>query len=713
MTNSERMISRQRAFLPAPGEARADWRAIAGVAARLGHGARFAWTGPAAIFREHAALSGFGNDGARLFDISALAGLDDPAYQSLTPTRWPCPAAGPTPARLLGAGRFPTPDGRPRAVATPFRPPAASADAAFPFTLLTGRLRDQWHIMTRTGAIPRLMAHAPEPELAAHPADTALPPGCLVRITTPHGHAVLRLRHDPGLRRGTLFAPMHWTAAFAPAARINAAVTAAADPISGQPELKATPAALAAAPADWHGFVLLRQRLPADLAPWCAVVPEPGDVWRHELAGGGDAAPALASLVDATGLTGAWLRLDDIALGTHRAVLVRQGRLDACIFVAAAVALPPRGWLVKAKALPSRRKRAARDPPRAGGPWIPLYFNRIRSRDLVPGGSGQSPVLLETDASAIMMHSIGLENAMTAQARIDAVFAALGIEVGFSATHLPSGQTVAINSHALFPTASVYKIAVMVEVYRQADEGKFRLTDRLPLTDAQRIIGSGVLQKLDNALAPTIRDLAMLMIIISDNTATHMLQELVGSASINATMHRLGLRDIHVALSLPQSFAHGFGMKLDPPPDYPTMQRISNTHAMDYRALTFQASDRNTTSSAADMAALAAMILQGSAGSAAACVDMMTILRAQQLRDRVPRYLPTGSVGNKTGTFRGVRNDAGVILRSDSDAIAFGLFTFDRTELPMGNSRLLAHRNALVNDAMAEVGAILWEALGV
>ena len=302
---------------------------------------------------------------------------------------------------------------------------------------------------------------------------------------------------------------------------------------------------------------------------------------------------------------------------------------------------------------------------------------------------------------------------MTVQARIEAVFAPLGIELGFAATHLPSGQTVAINPSALFPTASVYKIAVMVEVYRQADEGRFRLTDRLPLTDAQRVIGSGVLQKLDNALAPTIRDLAILMIIISDNTATHMLQELVGSASINATMRRLGLCDIHVALSLPQSFAHGFGMTLDPLPDYATMQRISGTRAMDYAALTFAPSDHNTTSSAADMAALSAMIHLGSAGSAASCADMMAILRAQQLRDRVPRYLPTNTAANKTGTFRGVRNDAGVILRSESDAISFGLFTFDRTVLPIGNSRLLAQRNALVNDAMAETGAILWEALGV
>ena len=89
VTNSERMISRQRAFLPAPGEARADWWALSEVAARLGH--PFGWTCPADVFREHATLSGFGNAGARLFDISALASLTSAQYNALSPTRWPCP----------------------------------------------------------------------------------------------------------------------------------------------------------------------------------------------------------------------------------------------------------------------------------------------------------------------------------------------------------------------------------------------------------------------------------------------------------------------------------------------------------------------------------------------------------------------------------------------------------------------------------------------
>ena len=301
---------------------------------------------------------------------------------------------------------------------------------------------------------------------------------------------------------------------------------------------------------------------------------------------------------------------------------------------------------------------------------------------------------------------------MSVQSQIEAAFAPLGIEVGFSATHLPTGETVAINPHELFPTASTYKIPVMVEVYRQADEGRFKMSDRIEMTEAQRIVGSGVIQKLDAGLKPTIRDLTMLMIIISDNTATHMLQELVGNANINATMRRLGLQNIHLALSMPELFAHGYALPPVPPPSYAQMQEAGRSGDMDYSGLAFHRTPQNTTSSAADMAALSAMILQGKAGSAAACADMMTILRAQQLRDRVPRYLPDGAVGNKTGSFRKIRNDAGVILRSETDAISFGVYTFDPTPIPRGNSRLLAERNALVNGAMAEAGMILWDSFG-
>ncbi len=348
VTNSERVISRQRAFLEAPGEARPDWRAVAGVAARLGHGAAFAWNGPAEIFREHAAVTGLVNNGRRAFDISGLAGLSDDAYAAMAPTQWPCPADGARGGRLLGGGCFTHADRRARMVPTPFRAPAHAVSPEWPLVLMTGRIRDQWHTMTRTGKSARLLAHIPEPVLSVHPDDAAgLENGGLGEVASAWGTAVMRLRHDTGLRRGTVFAPMHWTTRFCPAARVNGAVNPAVDPVSGQPELKHTPVSVRAWPAAWHGFVLARENLGTDLAPWCAVLPVGDGVWRHELAGRGPAEAAFARLGGKLADGGAgWLALEDAARGLHRAARVREGRLMAVLFIGPDRVLPPRDWLI-------------------------------------------------------------------------------------------------------------------------------------------------------------------------------------------------------------------------------------------------------------------------------------------------------------------------------------------------------------------------------
>ena len=370
VTNSERMISRQRAFLPAPGEARPDWWIVAGVARQLGHGHAFNWSGPAAIFREHASLSGLKNHGRRVFDISALGALTDHEYETLSPTRWPCPADASAPERLFGAGGFPTPDGRARLVPTPQRAPGGNVDADYPLVLLTGRVRDQWHTMTRTGKAARLLAHTPEPFVAAHPDDAAgIADGALAVIEAGTGRAVLRLRHDAGLRRGDVFAPMHWTARFAPGGRINPAVSADVDPISGQPELKYTPVRLAPFPAEWHGFLIARRNLGTDLAAWTALLPVTETVWRHELAGSDAPADAFARLRALFG-DAPWMALSDPAQGLFRAALIVDGRLEACLFIGPDHALPARDWLVGRFALdtlaPAERRSLLAARPAAG-----------------------------------------------------------------------------------------------------------------------------------------------------------------------------------------------------------------------------------------------------------------------------------------------------------------------------------------------------------
>jgi len=345
VTNSERVISRQRAFLPAPGEARADWWIVSQVAARLGWGGAFAWDGPAAIFREHAALTGRGNGGTRAFDISGLAGLSDAEYDALPPTRWPVPAAGAAPSRFFAGGGFPNPAGRATFVAVSHKDRPEDDGR---LTLLTGRLRDQWHTMTRTGGVPRLMLHRPEPELTAHPADAeGLEEGGLVRVTGHAGaSAVLRLRLDPGQRRGTVFAPMHWTAERAPAARINDTVPPVVDPVSAQPALKSARVTLSAYAAAWHGFLIARQDLGPTIADWAATGLAGEGVHRHEMAGAEppeEAFARIAALMAGDGVT--WARLDDPRAGLHRGVMLRDGRMEAALFIGPHHRLPPRDWL--------------------------------------------------------------------------------------------------------------------------------------------------------------------------------------------------------------------------------------------------------------------------------------------------------------------------------------------------------------------------------
>jgi assimilatory nitrate reductase catalytic subunit len=346
VTNSERVISRQRAFLPPPGEARPDWWAVGQVAARLGHGAAFAWRSAADVFREHAALSGTGNDGARLFDIGGMAGLTDAEYAALEPSRWPRPAKTIPRSRLYGDGQFSTPSGRARMVPTPPRGPANAPTAEYPMVLMTGRVRDQWHTMTRTGKTARLFRHIGEPFVLVHPDDAAgLADGGLAVVESAWGRGVLRVRLDYGMRRGTVFAPMHWTARFSAAGRVNTAVNPVVDPISGQPEFKHTPVRIAPAVMGWHGFVLSRRQIAA-AAAWSAVIPLEGGVWRHELAGDGPAADAHATLVAGLGGPAGWMTLRDPAASVFRSAWVVDGRLDACVFTGPDHALPARDWLM-------------------------------------------------------------------------------------------------------------------------------------------------------------------------------------------------------------------------------------------------------------------------------------------------------------------------------------------------------------------------------
>ena len=259
VTNSERRISRQRAFREAPGEAKPDWWMFAEVARRMGWEESFSYDGPAKIFGEHAALSGFENEGRRAFDIGLFADLSAADYHAMSPAQWPLPASGACHSgRFFANGGFSTPNRKAHFIATPFKPAAAKASRRKPFILNTGRIRDQWHTMTRTGLVPRLMTHQEEPFLELHPRDATklcLEDGDMVRVETEHASTVLRAKPNPALRVGEIFAPMHWTDDFVGSGPVGKLVNGVCDPISGQPELKATAARLAPVPTLWRGIL--------------------------------------------------------------------------------------------------------------------------------------------------------------------------------------------------------------------------------------------------------------------------------------------------------------------------------------------------------------------------------------------------------------------------------------------------------------------------
>jgi len=270
VTNSERVISRQRPFHAPPGEAWPDWRQVSEVARRLGHGAAFAYRGPADIFREHAALSGFENDGARAFDIGALATLADAEYDALAPVQWPRRRGQAGRKRFFSEGGFFHSDGRARFVAVADPPPPRLTEA-YGLVLNTGRVRDQWHTMTRTGLSPRLARHRDAPFVEVHPDDAArlgLSDAGFARVTSAQGAAELRVVATASQRRGSLFAPIHWTAATAGRARVGALTHASVDPVSGQPDSKATPATIAPSPIAAEGFLVARRRVA--LPDWLA-----------------------------------------------------------------------------------------------------------------------------------------------------------------------------------------------------------------------------------------------------------------------------------------------------------------------------------------------------------------------------------------------------------------------------------------------------------
>ncbi len=248
VTNSERRISRVRAAVPAAGEARHDWRIAVDVARRLeaqlrpGQPTLFPYETPEAIWNEH-------RESTRGRDLD-ITGLSYAMLEQRGPQSWPLregEASGQ--ARLYEDGVFPTADGKAKFAALPYRPVAEQRESRFPFSLTTGRLRDHWHGMTRTGTIGRLFGHVAEPAVQMNPQDMerrGLKDGELVHVTSKRGSIVLPVQGSRTVHTTQAFIAMHWGPEYLSGrssqgealAGVNALTTSAYCPTSKQPELK-------------------------------------------------------------------------------------------------------------------------------------------------------------------------------------------------------------------------------------------------------------------------------------------------------------------------------------------------------------------------------------------------------------------------------------------------------------------------------------------
>ncbi|MGD9842248.1 MAG: molybdopterin-dependent oxidoreductase [Steroidobacteraceae bacterium] len=350
VTNSERCISRQRSFLPMPGLAKPDWWIVCEVAKRMGFTQGFNFSSAHEVFLEHARLSGTDNQGERVFNLRGLQDLSHAEYDQLQPIQWPVLKPGEGTAQVYSNGKFSFADNRARFIATKPAFPKHATNEEYPLVLNTGRIRDHWHTMSRTGKAARLNNHTPEPYVDMHPQDALLcgvREGELVRVASHWGSMVARLKFSGEMPRRMIFVPIHWNGAYASDARVGALVNPAVDSVSGEPEFKHTPARVESFVVSWQGFVLSRQSVIAKDAIWWTQA-QGEQFIRHEIAGRrsyADWSPWARKLLGVEHADADFLEYYDVGTRIYRAAYLIDNRIEACVYVSPRPDLPSRSWL--------------------------------------------------------------------------------------------------------------------------------------------------------------------------------------------------------------------------------------------------------------------------------------------------------------------------------------------------------------------------------
>ncbi len=367
VTNSERRITRFKSVLPKLGETKHDWEIAVDFARKL-EGALgrqssiFPFETTEEIWNEH-------RESTRGRDLD-ITGLSFKLLEEQGPQQWPFPEGATTgKKRLYEDGIFPTTNGRAKFVNTVYQPVAEPVDARYPFHLTTGRLRDQWHGMSRTGTVAQLFSHASEPSVVLSKVDMErrlLNAGDLVHVTSKRGSQIFPVALGDDMRAGQAFIGMHWGEEYVSGRGrdgdgtygVNALTTPAYCPTSKQPELKHAAVKILKAEFPWRFIVFgwieesklldlqaaLRPMMRKFAYASCTLFGRDKVGVLFRAADDYAANPALtAEIEEKFSIAGAQvLRYDDSKRGNSRRILIADGKLQA---VALAGDISAEGWL--------------------------------------------------------------------------------------------------------------------------------------------------------------------------------------------------------------------------------------------------------------------------------------------------------------------------------------------------------------------------------
>ncbi|PLR87191.1 serine hydrolase [Bacillus sp. V33-4] len=273
---------------------------------------------------------------------------------------------------------------------------------------------------------------------------------------------------------------------------------------------------------------------------------------------------------------------------------------------------------------------------------------------------------------------------MSLQNRLEEVLHDATGNFGVYVKHLESGETAAINQNRFFQAASVFKVPILATLYRDVEMNRVDLHQRIRLEEKDLVNGSGIFRELI-PVEVTIKNLATMMIIVSDNVGTDKILQIIGKETVNQYMKEIGLNNTYIRFSCwellcscvglqPQSFSLEV---------YHEINRRFKNGEIDSNSIVFQESIENNVTTAADIAKLLQLIASKQLISQHACDDMFEILAKQQFRNRIPNLLPENTiVGHKTGTVASVVNDAGIVkLPGDKGTLIISAFSIgNKTE---------------------------------